>query len=134
MSSVRMCDNVKCKALFSENDDGWSTDSRNVQRRNQDGSSYTVKMQIDLCAGCVGTPDGTVTSPRLAETAGALPRSGDLATGIAAAEAEDTRADVTLLKLRMDEVEQRVGLRPTVPTHPVPPSYTGPGATYGSTR
>jgi hypothetical protein len=108
MSSVRMCDNAKCRNLFSENDDGWSTDSRNVQRRNPDGSMYTVRMQIDLCATCVGTEDGTVTSPRLAEAPGTLPRPGGLAGEISAAEAEDTRADVTLLKLRMDEVELRL--------------------------
>lgn len=50
MSSVRMCD--RCTTIFSENADGWATQTASIQTRNADGKLITKSAQLDKCPDC----------------------------------------------------------------------------------
>jgi ribosomal protein L37AE/L43A len=60
MSSVRMCD--KCKVIFSENDEGWTTlaGARRV-RNERDGGYRQEQTAIDFCSTCSGSMTGGTT-------------------------------------------------------------------------
>jgi hypothetical protein len=50
MSSVRMCD--RCRTIFSENDEGWSTFSGSRMIRNDHGTMEAKTMIQDSCGDC----------------------------------------------------------------------------------
>lgn len=121
MSSVRMCD--RCGNVFSENDEGWSTDSRTVNRTREDGKRYTVGMQVDQCAPCVGNPGPVVPrlpAPPSAITAAAATAEhirATLAEEITAAEDADKDATIAMLRLQLEDAQDRaraLGAEPAV--------------------
>jgi len=113
MSSVRMCD--RCGSVFSENSEGWSTDSRTVNRVRDDGKRYTVTMQVDQCAPCVGSP--APVAPRIpaeqnaitaaASSAGHAVHADKLAEEIRAAEDADRDATIALLRLQLEDAQDQ---------------------------
>ena len=51
MSSVRLCDG--CGELFSENVEGWATQSATITKRDDNGRPVAVSAQLDKCPVCV---------------------------------------------------------------------------------
>ena len=120
MSSVRMCD--RCGNVFSENSEGWSTDSRTVNRIRDDGKRYTVTMQVDQCADCVGSPAPVVPRVPAAPSAitaavGSAAHAATIADEIKAAEDADKDATIALLQLQLEDARDRaraMGVKPEV--------------------
>jgi hypothetical protein len=129
MSSVRMCD--RCGTVFSENDEGWSTDSRTVNRIKEDGKRYQVGMQVDQCATCVGNP-GQVT-PRIPAQATAITPGTSLVDKTALereieqAEAADREATMALLRLQVEDLRDQLAKQGITPEVVIPTRLDTPG-------
>lgn len=90
-----MCD--KCGAIFSENEEDWSTFSGSIKKRREDGSRYTETVAQDACPPCTG---GThPVTPRVA--IGGAPFPGPAAP--------ETRADPA----RIATLEHELGMDET---------------------
>ena len=61
MSSVRMCDH--CGAIFSENEENWSTGMGTQFYTDENGIRRQREKQEDRCGTCNGTPQ--VVQPRI---------------------------------------------------------------------
>jgi hypothetical protein len=46
-----MCDG--CGEIFSENADGWASQTASITKRDQNGKPYTLTAQLDKCVNCV---------------------------------------------------------------------------------
>lgn len=117
-----MCD--RCGTVFSENDEGWSTDSRTVNRVRDDGKRYQVSMQVDQCGPCVG--NGAPVTPRMPgheAIPAAVPTLGEQ---IKAAEQDDQAATIRILQLQVADLQDQAK-RPVA----VVPGYVTPGTATG---
>lgn len=56
MSTPRICDD--CNAVFSENDEGWSSAPVTINRRNERGVITPINLQLDYCAPCTDRKTG----------------------------------------------------------------------------
>lgn len=63
MSSVRMCDG--CTEIFSENAEGWATQTATIQRRDPNtGRLVSATAQLDKCPNCVELEMGRSANAR----------------------------------------------------------------------
>lgn len=61
MSSVRMCD--KCRAIFSENEEGWTTMAGSRTMRDKNGNKRQEQTAIDFCVTCSNSTFGNTEEP-----------------------------------------------------------------------
>jgi hypothetical protein len=96
-----MCDS--CGVIFSENEEGWSTANRTVNKRNAAGRPAPLQQAVDLCARCTGSSEAP--APRLAVTAQAEPVPPlSAAEQAEAAEREDDHVMLRSLQRQVDEL------------------------------
>lgn len=61
MSTPRICD--KCKAIFSENEEGWSSSPTVIKKRDERGRLNEITLQFDQCPKCVDELTGNNNAP-----------------------------------------------------------------------